>query len=71
MGGAGGELGWKKATTRVNIVELPADQLVSNVLFPRSTSDPEVCHAFTFRCSISRLSHGIIEGKKELAICSG
>ena len=70
-GGAGGELGWKKATTRANIVELPADQFVSNVLFPRSNVDPEVRHALTFRRNISRWSHEITEGKKELAICTG
>jgi hypothetical protein len=71
LGGAGGELGWKKATTRANIVELPADQFVSNVLFARSNTDPEVRHALTFRRSISRWSHEIAEGKKELAVCSG
>lgn len=71
VGGAGGELGWKKATTRANIVELPADQFVSNVLFARSNTDPEVRHALTFRRSISRWSHEIAEGKKELSICTG
>lgn len=72
LGGASGELGLlAKATTRANIVELPADQFVSNVLFARSNTDPEVRHALTFRRSISRWSHEITEGKKELAICTG
>jgi hypothetical protein len=71
MGGLGGELGWKKATTRANIVELPADQFVSNVLFPRSNTDPEVRHALAFRRNIARWSHEIAEGKRELASCSG
>lgn len=69
--GAGGELGWKKATARANIVELPADHFVSNVLFSRSNIDPEVRHALTFRRSIARWAHEITEGKKELAMCSG
>lgn len=71
LGGVGGELGWKKATTRANIVELPADQFVSNVLFPRSNTDPEVRHALSFRRSLARWSHEIAEGKRELASCSG
>eukprot|EP01082_Thalassiosira_pseudonana_P006929 g15028.t1 g15028 contig21:392906-399472(-) len=70
VGGMGGEAGWKKATTRANIVELPADQFVSNVLFPKTNTDPEVRHALTFRRSISRWAHEITEGKRELAICS-
>lgn len=69
--GAGGELGWKKATTRANIVELPADQFVSNVLFARSNTDPAVKNALTFRRGISRFSHEIVELKRELAVCSG
>lgn len=71
LGGAGGELGWKKATTRANIVELPADQFVSNVLFSRSNTDPAVRHALTFRRGISRFSREITAGKLELSVCSG
>ena len=65
------ELGWTKAATRANIVELPADQFVSNVLFARSNAHPEVRHALAFRRSISKWCQEITEGKKELAICSG
>ena len=61
--------GWKKS--RANIVDLPPDQFVSNVLFPRTNVDPEVRHALTFRRSISRWTHEVSEGRKELAICSG
>ncbi|KAL7541642.1 hypothetical protein ACHAXR_011102 [Thalassiosira sp. AJA248-18] len=61
--------GWKKS--RANIVDLPPDQFVSNVLFPRSNVDPEVRHALTFRRSISRWTHEVSEGRRELAICSG
>ena len=50
---------------------LPKDQFVSNVLFPRTGTDPEVRHALTFRRSISRWTHETTEGKRELAICSG
>ncbi len=61
--------GWKKS--RANIVGLPPDQFVSNVLIPRTNVDPEVRHALTFRRSISRWTHEASEGKKELAVCSG
>lgn len=61
--------GWKKS--RANIVELPPDQFVSNVLIPRTGVDPEVRHALTFRRSISRWTHEVSEGRKELTICSG
>jgi len=61
---------WKKVS-RANIVELPSGQFVSEVLFPRTNTDPEVRHALTFRRSISRWSHEISEGRRELAMCSG
>lgn len=61
---------WKKAS-RANIVELPSGQFVSEVLFPRTNTDPEVRHALTFRRSIARWTHEISEGKRELALCSG
>lgn len=61
--------GWKKS--RANIVDLPPDQFVSNVLIPRTNIDPEVRHALTFRRSISRWTHEVKEGRKELAMCSG
>lgn len=70
MGGGPSSMnGWKKS--RANIVDLPPDQFVSNVLFPRTNTDPEVRHALTFRRSISRWTHEVSEGRKELAICSG
>ena len=68
---AGGQTsmdGWKKS--RANIVDLPPDQFVSNVLMLRTNVDPEVRHALTFRRSISRWTHETSEGRKELAICS-
>lgn len=60
--------GWKKS--RANIVGLPPDQFVSNVLILRTNVDPEVRHALTFRRSISRWTHEVSEGRKELSICS-
>lgn len=60
---------WKKS--KANIVDLPPDQFVSNVLIPRMNVDPEVRHALAFRRSISRWTHEISEGRRELAICSG
>jgi len=69
MGGSMGAEGWKKS--RANIAELPPEQFVSNVLFPRTNVDPEVRHALTFRRSIARWTHEVNEGRKELAVCSG
>ena len=66
--GVTGVDGWNKS--RANIFELPPEQFVSNVLFPRSHVDPEVRHALTFRRSISRWTHEVSEGRKELAISS-
>mmetsp|Transcript_11811 Transcript_11811/g.24910 ORF Transcript_11811/g.24910 Transcript_11811/m.24910 type:complete len:1226 (+) Transcript_11811:62-3739(+) len=58
-------------SSRANIVELPSNQFVNDVLFPRTNTDPEVRHALTFRRSLSRWTHEITESKRELAICSG
>lgn len=70
VGGTGmGVEGWKKS--RANIAELPPDQFVNNVLFPRANVDPEVRHALTFRRNISRWTHELSEGRRELAACSG
>ena len=68
-GNSMGADGWKKS--RANMTDLPPDQFVSNVLFPRTNVDPEVRHALTFRRSVSRWTHEVSEGRKELAICSG
>ena len=68
LGGSGSD-GWKKG--RLNIAELPAGQFVSNVLLVRTGTDPEVRHALTFRRSVSRWTHEVTEGRKELALSTG
>lgn len=69
MGGSGPD-GWKRQG-RVNIAELPAGQFVSNVLLVRTGMDPEVRHALTFRRSVSRWTHEVTEGRRELALSTG
>lgn len=68
-GASGGPDGWKKG--RLNVAELPAGQFVSTVLLVRTGTDPEVRHALTFRRSVSRWTHEVTEGRRELALSTG
>uniref|UniRef100_A0A7S4S8A6 Exocyst complex component Sec8 n=2 Tax=Ditylum brightwellii TaxID=49249 RepID=A0A7S4S8A6_9STRA len=60
------------AASRANILELPADQFVLSVLFPRSGgARPEVRHALTFRRAIARWTSDNTDLKRELAHSTG
>lgn len=59
------------AASRASVAELPSDQFIVNVLFPRTNTHPQVRHALTFRRAVATFTQEAADLKKELAVVTG
>jgi hypothetical protein len=59
------------AASRASTMELPADQFVALVLFPKTNNTPQVRHALEFRKALAKWTSENDALKKELALVSG
>lgn len=57
--------------TRSNVMEMSTSKFVSNVLFPKTKSQPQVRHALIFRRSVARWTTEVDQLRKELAMITG
>jgi len=61
----------KLLSTKAAVMEMPTEQFVLEVLFPRMNSDPQVRYALTFRRSLAKWTTDLADIKRELATISG
>jgi hypothetical protein len=61
----------KLLSTKTTVTEMPTEQFVLSVLFPRMNSDPQVRYALTFRRSLAKWTSDFADMKRELATISG
>ena len=59
------------AAGRMQAMELPGDQFVANVLFPRTNMHPSVRHALSFRRSVATWTQECEDLRMELSLVSG
>ncbi|GKY97083.1 hypothetical protein MPSEU_000666800 [Mayamaea pseudoterrestris] len=66
-----GSLMARANASRSNVMEMTTTKFVTNVLFPKTKSSPQIRHALIFRRSVAYFSQGIDGLKKELAALTG